>query len=128
MATCRICNHTNRSGAAYCEKCGASLGQHSESAAAAEDRSSPGDPETGGAQVEGLETEVLAILESGRKIQAIKLYRERTGVGLKEAKEAVEALAQEHGMAASSGGCAGAVLMVSLLCAAAAVLLAYGVR
>jgi ribosomal protein L7/L12 len=31
-------------------------------------------------------------LGAGRKIEAIKLYRERTGVGLKEAKDAVEAL------------------------------------
>lgn len=29
---------------------------------------------------------------SGKKIQAIKMYRENTGVGLKEAKEAVEAM------------------------------------
>ena len=28
----------------------------------------------------------------GQKIQAIKVYRERTGVGLKQAKEAVEAI------------------------------------
>ena len=36
--------------------------------------------------------EVLALVREGRKIQAIKLYRERTGVGLREAKGAVEAL------------------------------------
>lgn len=29
---------------------------------------------------------------AGRPIQAIKLYRERTGLGLKEAKDAVDAL------------------------------------
>jgi ATP-dependent Clp protease ATP-binding subunit ClpC len=38
------------------------------------------------------EDEIAAILESGGKIQAIKRYRELTGVGLKEAKDAVEAL------------------------------------
>ena len=31
----------------------------------------------------------------GNKIQAIKLYREQTGVGLKEAKDAVEKLEAE---------------------------------
>lgn len=36
--------------------------------------------------------EVRASLANGRKIEAIKLYRELTGVGLKEAKEAVEAM------------------------------------
>jgi large subunit ribosomal protein L7/L12 len=37
-------------------------------------------------------TEVRALKEGGNMIQAIKVYRERTGVGLKEAKDAVEAL------------------------------------
>jgi ribosomal protein L7/L12 len=37
-------------------------------------------------------TEVRRLKESGNVIQAIKLYRERTGLGLKEAKDAVEAL------------------------------------
>jgi len=36
--------------------------------------------------------EVRQVLGRGEKIQAIKLYREHTGAGLKEAKEAVEAL------------------------------------
>ena len=31
-------------------------------------------------------------LRAGRKIEAIKCYREMTGVGLKDAKEAVEAM------------------------------------
>ena len=39
---------------------------------------------------ESLEREVEALLQSGQKINAIKRYRERTGVGLKEAKDAVE--------------------------------------
>jgi ribosomal protein L7/L12 len=36
---------------------------------------------------------VIALLAAGNKIAAIKLYREAIGVGLEEAKEAVEALA-----------------------------------
>ncbi|MBI2922403.1 MAG: ribosomal protein L7/L12 [Planctomycetes bacterium] len=32
------------------------------------------------------------LLQRGEKIQAIKLHRERTGAGLKESKDAVEAL------------------------------------
>ena len=36
--------------------------------------------------------EVKALKDSGKLINAIKLYRERTGLGLKEAKDAVEAM------------------------------------
>lgn len=36
--------------------------------------------------------DVAAVLSAGRKIDAIKLYREKTGVGLKEAKDACEAI------------------------------------
>jgi ribosomal protein L7/L12 len=36
--------------------------------------------------------EVVSLLRDGKKIQAIKVYREVTGEGLKEAKDAVEAL------------------------------------
>ena len=38
-----------------------------------------------------LPQEVLIALERGNKIEAIKLYREATGAGLAEAKDAVEA-------------------------------------
>lgn len=42
---------------------------------------------------EDLEEEIRQLLSSGNKIQAIKVYREKTGAGLAEAKDAVEALA-----------------------------------
>ncbi|GIJ61061.1 hypothetical protein Vau01_085770 [Virgisporangium aurantiacum] len=42
--------------------------------------------------------DVVAHLVAGNKIQAIKIYRERTGVGLKEAKDAVEDIARRHGI------------------------------
>ncbi|MFO0594496.1 MAG: ribosomal protein L7/L12 [Myxococcaceae bacterium] len=38
------------------------------------------------------DSEIEAQIRSGHLIDAIKLYREKTGVGLKEAKDAVEAL------------------------------------
>jgi ribosomal protein L7/L12 len=41
---------------------------------------------------------VLKELLAGHKIQAIKAYRAATGVGLKEAKDAVELLARQHGL------------------------------
>jgi ribosomal protein L7/L12 len=45
-----------------------------------------------GAAGDGAASAVLAALSAGKKIEAIKLYRQRTGVGLKEAKDAVEAM------------------------------------
>lgn len=42
---------------------------------------------------EDLEAEIRQLLDSGNKIQAVKVYREKTGAGLAEAKDAVEALA-----------------------------------
>lgn len=38
--------------------------------------------------------EIRALVRADRKIEAIKLVRERTGLGLAEAKDAVEALEQ----------------------------------
>ena len=39
----------------------------------------------------GLDADIQQLVTDGRKIHAIKLYRERTGVGLAEAKDAIEA-------------------------------------
>jgi ribosomal protein L7/L12 len=41
---------------------------------------------------------VLSNLDAGNKIQAIKAYREATGAGLKEAKDAVEEMARQRGL------------------------------
>lgn len=45
--------------------------------------------------VRTLSPEVMRLMEGGNKIGAIKLYREQTGVGLKEAKDAVEVYERE---------------------------------
>ena len=71
---------------------------------------------------EQIET-LSACVFQGRKIEAIKLYREMTGLGLKEAKDAVEELetslrtsAPDKFTAAPQGkGCLG-VIVVGLLC------------
>lgn len=47
-----------------------------------------GDTEVG----DGWLAEVRALKADGNVIKAIKIYREQTGVGLKEAKDAVDAL------------------------------------
>ncbi|MBB5358411.1 ribosomal protein L7/L12 [Rhodanobacter sp. ANJX3] len=40
------------------------------------------------------DADIEAAIRAKTKIEAIKLYRQRTGAGLKEAKQAVEAIAQ----------------------------------
>jgi ribosomal protein L7/L12 len=61
-----------------------------------------------------LEGQVLALMRGQKEIWAIKVYREQTGVGLKKAKDAVEALAARHGISKQSG-CAGMVLLITAI-------------
>jgi kynurenine formamidase/ribosomal protein L7/L12 len=65
-----------------------------------------------------MEAEIVRLLEAGKKIEAIKVYRERTGVGLKEAKDAVEAVAAQRGLP-SRVGCLGIVLLLMAVSVAA---------
>ncbi len=60
---------------------------------------------------------VIELLETGDKIAAIKAYRDATGTGLKEAKEAVEAMAEERGLTPQGKGClgAGSILLAIVL-------------
>ena len=58
--------------------------------------------------------DLLPLLREGRKIEAIKLYRERTGVGLKEAKDAVDALEAREGIVAPRRGCLGLLAFLLL--------------
>jgi ribosomal protein L7/L12 len=54
------------------------------------------------------ENQILELLAAGRKIAAIKLYREQTSCGLKDAKDAVESLAAQHGIVSPArSGCLG---------------------
>ena len=41
---------------------------------------------------EAFAAQLLVLLAAGQKIEAIRLYRERTGVGLKDAKDAIDVL------------------------------------
>jgi hypothetical protein len=68
--------------------------------------------------------EITQALASGQKIQAIKLYREATGKGLKEAKEFIDQLIPalvekdpERFSKLNSGasGCGSAVLLLAVL-------------
>jgi ribosomal protein L7/L12 len=48
-----------------------------------------GDPTAGSG---GMPEDVVALARAGKKIEAIKRYRELTGLGLREAKDAVDAI------------------------------------
>lgn len=63
-----------------------------------------------------LSSEIVALLGQGEKIRAIKLYRERTGFGLKHAKAAVERIGRENGIEMPSGqGCLSIMLLGGVL-------------
>lgn len=98
----------------YKEQTGTSLKEAKEAVEAIECGDTLAQPTTPHDDMEG---ELLALLAAGRKIEAVKLYKQRTGVQLIDAKQAVETLAARHGIVAKGGGCAG-VLAVILLAAA----------
>jgi ribosomal protein L7/L12 len=143
MPTCPICDHGNPLGVDLCQRCGAPLakseapatdeilallaqGRKIEAIRVYREQTGVGLKEAKDA-VEALERgesiqarefhdtltqELLSLLGRGEKIEAIKLYRDRTGTGLKEAKEAVEALGARHGVIVKGAGCAGMVLLI----------------
>lgn len=41
-----------------------------------------------------IESQIIALLKNNRKIEAVKLYRKATGLGLKEFKDAVDQIQQ----------------------------------
>ena len=67
-----------------------------------------------------LPDEVRYAIEAGKKIEAIKLLREARGIGLKEAKDAIDPLFEEHAPAGARGGCGGALFALVTLGAALA--------
>lgn len=58
-----------------------------------------------------LKADLWALLQSGQKIEAVKLYRERTGCALRQAKDTVEAVAREHGVVVQRSGCLGVLVL-----------------
>jgi hypothetical protein len=115
MQTCPFCNYENPSAVERCEKCGAWFSSTGE-------KTSPPSRPAGvvGARsdfppADTLEGRVLRLVQQGQKIPAIKLYREETGAGLKEAKESVEALGRQYGLNVGGSGCAGAALVACSL-------------
>jgi ribosomal protein L7/L12 len=78
-----------------------------------------------------LPASVEQALRNGNKIEAIKLFREATGVGLKEAKEAVEAMEAQGaptGMGISRDKAKAGPLILLLVGAIVIAILAYYYR
>ena len=96
MPRCPFCDRVNLADAKYCSECGAEISGERDELSIAD--SQPSQSEILDAIEDPLERQVLSLLVAGSKIQAIKIYREATGVGLKEAKESVEAMAERSGV------------------------------
>ncbi|MGC3967546.1 MAG: hypothetical protein QM775_09305 [Pirellulales bacterium] len=104
MATkCPICGFENARGSARCEKCKAWLVQTADLPASSAPLKQAAANAAGGGGIDAaFVNEVLSLIRDGRKIEAIRIFRERTGSGLREAKDAVEAM--EAGRQAFSDG------------------------
>lgn len=96
MPTCPFCNESNPAEVGVCKKCGNTI---------------PRDESPEG-ELSEFDKTILGLMKGGKKIEAIKLYREKTGLGLKEAKDAVEALAAKYGIQSQGLGCASVLLLV----------------
>jgi hypothetical protein len=117
MQRCPACDHFNLADATECERCGRTLSSESPDEAASSASS--------GLTADTFESRVLHTARTSGKIAAIKLYREQRGGGLKEAKEAVEAMMAEHGVTTGAGaGCGATVLALFVLLLAALRLIA----
>jgi ribosomal protein L7/L12 len=86
MPNCRVCGHQSAETAERCEKCLAWLVQDSDVRGVSPPPGTPEPPPDDDA----LLNQVAGLLAGGRKIEAIRVYREARGVGLAEAKHAVE--------------------------------------
>lgn len=108
MRECAVCRCENPSSAHRCDKCGAWLSTGDKPSKSAPPRRELPPADT-------FDGHIARMLQQGQKIPAIQLYREETGAGLKEAKEAVEAIGREYGIHVRSSGCGGAALVAGVL-------------
>ena len=113
MPRCRFCDQMNPAGAVRCASCGAEL-PVDEGAAGSGASIAGGHPDDA---ADALDSHILGVLKARGKIAAIKEYRQSTGSGLKEAKDAVEALAARHGVQPAGGAGCGATAAALLLVA-----------
>ncbi|MEX0702154.1 MAG: membrane dipeptidase [Planctomycetales bacterium] len=107
---CLHCGHDNPADAARCVACGADLVE--------DDRVLPGETadatDDDGATPEerAIAREIASLLKEGKKVEAVKRYREATGSDLVDAVEAIDRIQERHGI--QSKGCIGGVLLMTL--------------
>ena len=65
--------------------------------------------------MEEIPGDIQALVRERRKIEAIKALRERTGLGLKEAKDRIDFLERELGIAPARSSLVGALVFWCLL-------------
>jgi ribosomal protein L7/L12 len=87
MLRCPFCQHENAPAADRCTACGAALTTIAES----RDDDNP-ESASAASNHPPFDERIRQLLIDGQKIEAVKVYREETGAGLREAKEAVEAI------------------------------------
>ncbi len=111
MPSCPTCDADNASTSSFCSACGAAL----EDSPANPNAGEPADDSAieNAAPASAGDAQILNLLRKGKKIPAIKLYREQTDCGLKDAKDYVEALGLRHGIVpAKAAGCTGMLLLM----------------
>jgi ribosomal protein L7/L12 len=90
----------------YQDKVGGSLGEAKEAIEAIEaglkDASAPLPPASATAQPPRME-EIIELVQAGQRLEAIKLYRELTGVGLRESLTVIEGIERQRGRARAAG-------------------------
>ncbi len=113
MPNCKACGYPNRAGGERCEQCGARIKDEG-----AEPIPPQPSPPTDQIREEDndLESRLVALLQKGKAISAVKLYREAGGVGSKEAQDVVEKLALQHGLHPKGSGRAGIVVLMLTAC------------
>lgn len=115
MSRCPFCDTRNAASAPACSECGAELSLPDDRAAGAVGGVPA--PEVDPAlddvpELDLFETELVNLLKEGRKIEAIKRYRQQTGAGLKSAKVAVEQFAAKQGLPGTQSGCRSASVIL----------------
>ena len=122
MPKCFFCNHDNPNDVDTCQECRVELKTAAQPHKSAEPNNQDAIESELGNQdaIDPLEDELLQHLRAGRKIQAVKAYRERTGSSLKDAVMFIDAVQKKYGIETpSKSGCSvnavALILLVSLL-------------
>ncbi|MEX0716132.1 MAG: membrane dipeptidase [Planctomycetaceae bacterium] len=107
---CLHCGHDNPPDAAQCVACGADLAQ--------DDSISPGDSSAEGHDdatpaERAIAKDIASLLKEGKKVEAVKRYRQATGTDLVDAVAAIDKIQEKHGI--KSKGCIGGVLSLLML-------------